>query len=61
MTPAKKKMPCWKSPETEKVELSAFDKILLECDQKEAVRFADIMDSRYLQTYVIIDLTLCQS
>ena len=43
-------MPCWKSPEKEKVELSAFDKILLECDQKEPFRFADIIDSRYLQT-----------
>ncbi|KAK2572320.1 Serine/threonine-protein kinase haspin [Acropora cervicornis] len=54
LTPAKKKMPCWKSPEKEKVELSAFDKILLECDQKEPFRFADIIDSRVLKTCVKI-------
>ena len=46
LTPAKKNLPDWKSDDEEKVELSAFDKVLLECDQEGPVKFANVLNSR---------------
>ena len=47
LTPSKRKQTTWNATEKEEVQLGAFDKILLECDQEKPVKFADILDSRY--------------
>ena len=47
MTPAKKDQ----SGHVTVDQLSAFDKVLAECDQEAPVKFADFLDSRYSCMY----------
>ena len=47
MTPAKKDQ----SGHVTVDQLSAFDKVLAECDQEAPVKFADFLDSRYSWIY----------
>ena len=51
MTPVKNQAQCIE--EEEAVELSAFDKVLLECDQEEPVKFTEFLDLRFVTNTVI--------
>ena len=51
MTPVKNQAKCIE--EEEAVELSAFDKVLLECDQEEPVKFTEFLDLRFVTNTVI--------
>lgn len=47
LTPVKKNQSTWSTSDKEELELSAFDKIMLECDQEEPLKFTDFLDPRY--------------
>lgn len=52
LTPVKNQTKCIE--EEEAVELSAFDKVLLECDQEGPVKFTEFLDSRFVTSTVIV-------
>ena len=46
LTPAKNNKLKWNTDDSE-LELSAFDKVMMECDQEGPVKFTDFLDLRY--------------
>lgn len=52
LTPVKKNQTKCNVEEKEEIELSAFDKVLLECDQEGPVKFTEFLDSRYVASTV---------
>lgn len=52
LTPVKNQATCIE--EDEAVELTAFDKVLLECDQEGPVKFTEFLDLRFVTSTVIV-------
>ena len=53
LTPVKKNPTKCNIEEVEAKELSAFDKVLLECDQEGPVKFTEFLDSRFVASTVM--------
>ena len=53
LTPVKKNQSKCNIEEEEGEELSALDKVLLECDQEGPVKFTEFLDSRFVTSAVI--------
>lgn len=53
LTPVKENPTKSNIGEGEVVESSAFDKVLLECDQEGPIKFAEFLDSRFVASTVI--------
>jgi len=52
LTPGKKNQTNCNIEVEEAIELSAFDKVLLECDQEGPVKFTEFLDSRFVTSTV---------
>jgi len=54
LTPVKNNQSTWSTSDKEELEPSAFDKIMLECDQEEPLKFTDFLDPSLLKSCVKI-------